>query len=73
MFKCWEKLIQDSPKYNGKFTEMVYQRDGCDVNPALKTGESLFRGQVVVRKKGGMLFQMRKIVSYGQQQNKPED
>ena len=48
---------------------MVYQRDGCcDVNPALKTGESLFRGQGVVRKKGGVIFQIRKIVSYAQQQ-----
>ena len=50
-------LIQGSSKYNGKFTGTVYWVGGCwDVNPALKTGESLFRWQGVVRKKGGVLF-----------------
>lgn len=49
-----KKLIQDSSKYKGKFTEMVYWVGGS--NPALKTIESLVGWQGMVRKKGGMLF-----------------
>lgn len=54
IFKYWKKLIQDSSKYKGKFTEMVYWVGGS--NPALKTIESLVGWQGMVRKKGGMLF-----------------
>lgn len=46
--------MQDSSKLNGKFIRMVVVC--CDVNPALKAGESLFKWQWVVGRKGGVLF-----------------